>query len=229
MLSLWIYVDTSYRIFVSTGVWCLLLKWIVYRSRWLLPVPSKRTCHFLSISFHATCMGKTSHRMQHAVQQRNRKQVENEISEDRNYHRRRNRSSRVTFPFHPRRNSLCFQRSFDSCLDSKGLRGWRREVIRYVRMWYDLPKATNTFARDTKPNISFLFLSFSFSDVKETIKVKTIYYTVTVTTTEPLTIHTRIVNNFLPFISCLLLKYHLYADSSYRSKVCERSLVFDKV
>lgn len=156
----------------GTSLWRLLLKWIVYRSTWLLSVPSKRTCHFLSISFHATCMGKTSRRMQHAVQQRNRKQVENEISEDRNYHRRRNRSSRVTFPFHPQQNSLCFQRSFDSCLDSKGLRGWRRKVIHYVRMWYDLPKATNTFARDTKPNVSFLFVSFS--DVKETVKVKTI-------------------------------------------------------
>lgn len=211
----------------GTSLWRLLLKWIVYRSTWLLSVPSKRTCHFLSISFHATCMGKTSRRMQHAVQQRNRKQVENEISEDRNYHRRRNRSSRVTFPFHPQQNSLCFQRSFDSCLDSKGLRGWRRKVIHYVRMWYDLPKATNTFARDTKPNVSFLFVSFS--DVKETVKVKTIATPSPSPPPKPLTIYTRIVNDSLLFISCLLPKYYLYADSSCRSKVCQRSPVFAKM
>lgn len=60
------------------------------------------------------------------------------LSEDRNYHRRRNRSSRVTFPFHPRQDCLYFQPSFDSCLDSKGLRGWTGDVI------------STTHGRDTK-------------------------------------------------------------------------------
>lgn len=126
-------------------------------------------CYFLSISSHATCISRNYGYHEHATncakreKKNNRKQAENEVSEDQNYHRLRNRSSRVTFPFHPRRDSLCFQRSFDSCLDSKGSQGWRREVISlHTDVIQFTIKQQHSFARDTKSNVPFFFFFLIF-------------------------------------------------------------------
>lgn len=99
------------------------------------------------------------------------------LSEDRNYHRRRNRSSRVTFPFHPRQDCLYFQPSFDSCLDSKGLRGWRGDVIQLrTDVIPKFTKKATLFSRDTKPMIYHLHFYLMIPNSTTTIIITTIHH-----------------------------------------------------